>query len=208
MRSGSARKSGKAKAGGGDSHPHTHTRFRSPNSILGEEGAFSVPTRAAPAGVRTLRPFNNITPATPVWGRLPFRAGGIKQHLGPLPPPLPPIQGPRYCGWSTPGLSRFCKCSGGSGHRHALCFGSRGRRSGTRVSEVRGAGEARGRGSWEGDGAGALRRMRLTSLRRARGCPAAAATGEPFHLLIPPHPSSPKLASGQDSGRGWGEGLV
>lgn len=48
---------------------------------------------------------------------------------------------------------------------------------------------------------GLLRRMRLTSLRRARGCPAAAATREPLHLPCIP-PSQPLAVSGQDSGGG------
>lgn len=87
VRSGSARKSGKAKVGGGNSHPHTHTRFRLSVSILGEGGAFAVPTSAAPAVMRALRPLN-VTPAAPVPGRLPSAVLDVKPTPRSTPPPL------------------------------------------------------------------------------------------------------------------------
>lgn len=125
MRSGSARKSGKAKAGGGDSHPLTHTRFRLPDAILGEGGSFSVPTRAAPAGVSALRPLNNVTPAAPVPGTLSLRAGGVKLHLGPAPP-RPNLflrsRGRGTAAGPVPVFLTFANGAGGSGHRPALCF--------------------------------------------------------------------------------------
>lgn len=88
MRSGSARKSGKAKVGGGNSHPHIHTRFRLSVSILGEGGAFAVPTSAAPAVMRALRPLN-VTPAAPVRGRLPSAVLGVNPTPRSTAPPTP-----------------------------------------------------------------------------------------------------------------------
>lgn len=207
MRSGSARKSGKAKAGGGNSHPHTHTRFRLSVSILGEGGAFAVPTSAAPAVMRALRPLN-VTPAAPVPGRFPSAVLGVKPTPRSIVPH--PFLRPSSCGTtvrSLPVSPGFAKGVGGSGHRHAPRFSSPGWRSQTGVSADYGAGEARG-GGWMGGAV--LRRMRLTSLRRARGCPGAAATRAPLHLPTIP-PSQPQAESGQDSGGdgvGWGEGLV
>lgn len=194
MRSGNARKSGKAKAGGGGSHPHTHalpfTRF-----YPGRRGAFAVPTRSAPAGVRALRPLN-VTPAAPVRGRLRLGMRGVKLHLGPPPSSPSSAPGP-LC------LSRGCKWSGGSrGTR--VPSSSRPQARGAGLRSPRTAARARpGGGVLRGGGRAAADAVDITaeSLRR---CPAAGATRAPLNLLTS-HPG-PKLASGQDSGGGGEKG--
>nr|CAI9698661.1 unnamed protein product [Rangifer tarandus platyrhynchus] len=81
VRSGSARKSGKAKSGGGDSHPHIHTRFRLSVSMLGEGRRFRrAHTRDTCSG-----------PCPPPPSRNPGRTGS---GTGSCPTPGPQLGSP------------------------------------------------------------------------------------------------------------------
>lgn len=114
----------------------------------------------------------------------PLKGLGRQTTPGPSAP-HPFLRGPRHGGRSSPCLSHFCKWSGGLRAPACPLLLVPGGRRGTRVSTRRAAARARpGVGVVGWLGRRRLQRMRLTSLRRARCCPAAAIRA-PLRLSAP-----------------------
>lgn len=165
-----------------------------------------MPPRVAPAGARALCPFNNVTPSAPVPGRLPLRARGVELHLGPRPPTLPALQGPRHPAAPRLVSLLFANGVGYLANGPSPCFWSRGWGRGARGSARRGAGRARRRDSKEGAAADAVDIIAESALL-SRRCGHQRA----FTLLhFPPAPPAPSWCLGRTAAgggeKGWWRG--
>lgn len=161
-----------------------------------------MPTRAASAVGRALSSLN-VTSAVQSRADSPQRPEAWNLHLSPPPPSpssAPAAAAPRFVHSLSLPLLQMER----GARRIGTPSSSRPQARGAGLGFLWAAARTRpGVGVVEG-----LRRMRLTSLRRACGCPVAAATRAPLHLLLSPTAPSWRLGRTAAGGgeKGWWRG--